>query len=160
MRYRQIIAGPTNIEPSAQTSVNNRDTLCILWQHTGHYNGTRVPARTAVRGRRGMWVLPTAHIIIAAFRSQSRPILCAGISFFGAGAERSSAFRCPMRYAGAAVLFLRRYFAPGQLQFITSSVYRCKCEQSWLAPPLPGRLPMNCIGTAAHPVSAPPSLYW
>jgi REP element-mobilizing transposase RayT len=38
-----------------------------------------------------------------------------------AGAERSSAFS---RYADPVIPVSRRYFAPGQLQFITSSVYR------------------------------------
>lgn len=41
-----------------------------------------------------------------------------------AGAERSSAFRIPMQYTDAVMTVSRRYFAPGQLQFITSSVYR------------------------------------
>ena len=40
-----------------------------------------------------------------------------------AGAERSSAFS-PMRYTACAMPVSRRYFAPGQLQFITSSLHR------------------------------------
>ena len=46
------------------------------------------------------------------------------IGWFAAGAERSSAFWIPVRYTDAAMPVSRRYFAPGQLQFITSSVYR------------------------------------
>jgi len=88
----------------------------------------------------------------------------------GAVAERSPAFRRAMPYAGAAMTVLPRHFAPGQLQFITSSVYRRKCEQSWLGTaspwrndygshislgaevtPHPSRFPMKCIGTAGHP---------
>jgi hypothetical protein len=41
-----------------------------------------------------------------------------------AGAERSSAFSLTLRYTAFAMSASRRYFAPGRLQFITSSVYR------------------------------------
>jgi hypothetical protein len=41
-----------------------------------------------------------------------------------AGAERSSAVSLALRYTAFAMSVSRRYFAPGQLQFITSSVYR------------------------------------
>ncbi|MGD0007082.1 MAG: transposase [Terriglobia bacterium] len=41
-----------------------------------------------------------------------------------AGAERSSAFGLPIRYAALAMPVSGRHFAPGQLQFITSSTYR------------------------------------
>jgi len=41
-----------------------------------------------------------------------------------AGADRSSAFRVPIRYTALAMPVSRRHFAPGQLQFITSSTYR------------------------------------
>ena len=40
-----------------------------------------------------------------------------------AGAERRSAFQFAMRYTAVVVPVSQRYFAPGQLQFITSSVY-------------------------------------
>jgi REP element-mobilizing transposase RayT len=42
----------------------------------------------------------------------------------GARAERSSAFRFPVLYTDPAMPVSRRCFAPGESQFITSSVYR------------------------------------
>ena len=41
-----------------------------------------------------------------------------------AGGERSSAFWLPIRYTPLVMPVSRRHFAPGQLQFITSSTYR------------------------------------
>jgi hypothetical protein len=41
-----------------------------------------------------------------------------------AGAERSAAFRVPMRYTALGMPVSRPHFAPRQLQFITSSTYR------------------------------------
>jgi len=40
-----------------------------------------------------------------------------------AGAQRSSAFRLPIRYTAPAMPVSRRHFSPSQLQFITSSAY-------------------------------------
>ena len=48
---------------------------------------------------------------------------CAKTTCPPAGAERSSAFRFPMRYTAVIASVSQRCFVPGQLQFITSRIY-------------------------------------